>query len=209
MSAARGSRSRSRGRWVAVLGLGVVMAACTGAVTGPSGESGGSSGVVASPASPVASRGTAAAPTTAATAETAALGTSASPSGTPVATTGDGPPAAHLSVDGGDPVTGQLGSFTWAGSGSDSPWLPGTPIAVGRGERLSMLLDPATAIGDWSVRRRSLGTAAGTATVGVADGRGLPMGFPAPPPGRWSVQVTTTFGPGIGSATWYWQVDVR
>ena len=31
------------------------------------------------------------------------------------------PPAASLSVEGGDPVVGQLGSFTWNGGGSDGP----------------------------------------------------------------------------------------
>ena len=35
------------------------------------------------------------------------------------------PPAATLAAEGGDPVAGQLGSYTWAGGGSDSPWLPG------------------------------------------------------------------------------------
>ena len=34
------------------------------------------------------------------------------------------PPAASIAVEGGDPVTGQLGTFTWGDGGSDSPWLP-------------------------------------------------------------------------------------
>ena len=48
------------------------------------------------------------------------------------------PPAATLAVEGGDPVTGQLGTFTWGDGGSDSPWLPGSPIAVGTGEHLTV-----------------------------------------------------------------------
>ena len=48
------------------------------------------------------------------------------------------PPAASLAVEGGDPVTGQLGTFTWGDGGSDSPWLPGAPIAVGTGEQLTV-----------------------------------------------------------------------
>ena len=48
------------------------------------------------------------------------------------------PPAAALAVEGGDPVTGQLGTFTWGDGGSDSPWLPGAPIAVGTGEQLTV-----------------------------------------------------------------------
>ena len=48
------------------------------------------------------------------------------------------PPDATLAADGGDGVAGQLGSYTWRGAGSDSPWLPGTPIAVGAGEPLTV-----------------------------------------------------------------------
>ena len=51
------------------------------------------------------------------------------------------PPDASLAAEGGDPVPGQLGTFTWAGGGSDSPWLPGTPITVGAGESLTVTLD--------------------------------------------------------------------
>jgi hypothetical protein len=50
------------------------------------------------------------------------------------------PPAATLAVEGGDPVTGQLGTFTWGDGGSDSPWLPGSPIAVGTGEQLTVTI---------------------------------------------------------------------
>ena len=47
------------------------------------------------------------------------------------------PPLFEGATEGGDPVTGSLGSFTWGDGGSDSPWLPGGEIAVGTGEQLT------------------------------------------------------------------------
>ena len=57
------------------------------------------------------------------------------------------PPAASLAVEGGDPVVGQLGSFTWGDGGSDSPWLPGAPIPVGAGERLTVAIADGVGVG--------------------------------------------------------------
>ena len=52
---------------------------------------------------------------------------SASPTDAPSPSAiGDGPPDAELAAEGGDPVTGQLGTYIWAGAGSDSPWLRGS-----------------------------------------------------------------------------------
>jgi len=36
-----------------------------------------------------------------------------------------------------------------------------------------------------------------------------PITFPAPKPGRWSVQLAVTFAGDLGSATYYWEVTVR
>ena len=65
---------------------------------------------------------------------------SASPPATP--RIGD-PPVAVAPVEGGDPVVGQLGTYSWAGGGSASPWLPGAPIAVGAEEPLIVTVAPA------------------------------------------------------------------
>ena len=65
---------------------------------------------------------------------------------------GDAPPAARLTAEGGDPVTGQLGTYTWAGAGSDSPWLHGAPLAVGHGEPLTLAFHPAIDIATWRAR---------------------------------------------------------
>ena len=78
------------------------------------------------------------------------------------------PPAATLAVEGGDPVAGQLGSFTWNGGGSDSPWLPGAPthrrcrrapdrLARRRGRRRHLVCRAASPAGssDGDGRRRT------------------------------------------------------
>jgi hypothetical protein len=118
------------------------------------------------------------------------------------------PPSASLAVEGGDAVTGQLGSFTWNGAGSDSPWLPGAPIAAGGGERLGLALDGGIAVADWTARRVVTGTTDGSGAVGLGEGQG-PVAFPAPPAGAWSVQVVVRFAGDRGSATYYWLVTVR
>ena len=118
------------------------------------------------------------------------------------------PPTASLAAEGGDPVIGQLGSFTWDGGGSDSPWLPGAPLIVGTGERLSVTLGGGVGPADWSARRVPAGTADGSGAVELGGGPS-PVTFSAPGPGSWSVQVLVRFTGGLGSAAYYWQLTVR
>lgn len=117
------------------------------------------------------------------------------------------PPAASIAVEGGDPVVGQLGSFTWENSGSDSPWLPGNPIHVGSGERLTLALADPVSVVNWTVRRAPAG-ADGSGVVGMADGSGEPVTFDAPPPGSWSVNVDVWFVDNRGSAAYFWLIEV-
>jgi hypothetical protein len=117
------------------------------------------------------------------------------------------PPAASLAVEGGDPVTGQLGSFTWAGAGSDSPWLPGSPITVGAGEWIAVTLASDPGIASWAARRATAGTVDGAGAVALGQGPG-PVTFAAPPAGTWSVQLTVQFANGRGSAAYYWRITV-
>ncbi len=116
------------------------------------------------------------------------------------------PPDASLAAEGGDPVVGQLGSFTWGGGGSDSPWLPGTPIAVGAGEPLSVTLADPTRIAAWTAVRAPVTSTTGSGAVPAGAGSGT-VSFAVPAPGRWTVAVTVRFDGG-DSATWYWQLDV-
>ena len=164
-------------------------------------DPGGSSGPGASRV-PVTSEPTAAPPTGAPTPSAASAATTPSPN------TSAEPPPASMAVEGGDPVVGQLGSFTWGDGGSDSPWLPGAPIAVGAGERLTVVVADAAGVAEWTARRVPAGTANGTGAVGVGQG-GSKIAFAAPPPGVWSVQVVVLFASDLGSATYYWQVAVR
>jgi hypothetical protein len=126
----------------------------------------------------------------------------------PVATvsTRTRPPEASLAAEGGDAVVGQLGSYTWGDGGSDSPWLPGAPIAVGAGEPLSVTLADGTPIGAWTAVRAPADQANGAGAVEAGGGSGV-IAFSVGAPGRWTVAVTIAFVAG-GSATWYWQLEV-
>lgn len=118
------------------------------------------------------------------------------------------PPAASLSVDGGDPVVGQLGTFTWENGGSDAPWLDGSPIHVGAGEQLTLTLAAPAGIGDWRVSRVVPGNRDGIGAAAMAEGSGEPLTFEAPPPGTWSVEVSVAFTENRGSALYFWLIEV-
>ncbi len=118
------------------------------------------------------------------------------------------PPAASIAVEGGDPVVGQLGSFVWENGGSDAPWLPGSRIHVGSGERLMMTLAQPVALANWTASRvPSVGLDASGA-VALGEGTGGPVTFVAPPPGTWSVHVSVWFADNLGSAAYFWLMAV-
>jgi hypothetical protein len=121
----------------------------------------------------------------------------------------DAPPTASMQAEGGDPVAGQLGSYTWGDGGSDSPWLPGSPITVGAGEPLTVVLAGDAAVADWSAARVAPATKDGAGAIPLASADGDPIRFPAPEAGRWSVQVQVRFQGGSDSAAYYWLLDVR
>jgi len=183
-------RWSGRGAAVTILCLSQLAAACT--ASGPRSS--------ATRSDPTASAGP-----TKVVSETQAAGRTQGPSGSPASLE---PPVATLVAEGGDPATGQLGSFTWDGGGSDSPWLPGTPLAVGRGERLTVALADDVGVSDWEARRVPAGVADGIGAVRLGGGR-APVTFAAPGPGAWSVQVTVRFAGGLGSAAYYWRLGVR
>jgi hypothetical protein len=117
------------------------------------------------------------------------------------------PPTASIAVDGGDPVVAQLGTYTWGGMGSDSPWLPGTPIGVGGGETLHVTFDRTIDVADWAARYvPSLATGPdGALPLGPGDELGA---FTTPPTGSWTVEVRVSFADGAGEASYFWQVTV-
>ncbi len=116
------------------------------------------------------------------------------------------PPIATLIVEGGDPVAGQLGTYTWDGGGSDSPWLPGAPIAAATGEVLRMTLSPDISVADWSavIAPAANGDERGALNVGAGPG---PIQIVAPAPGAWTLAVTVR-AEDRDSATWFWRLDV-
>jgi hypothetical protein len=118
------------------------------------------------------------------------------------------PPDASIAVDGGDPVVGVLGTFTWHNAGSDAPWLDGAPLHVGAGEQLALSLARPIAIERWTAGRTTPGSLDGSGAIGLAEGTGGLPRFAAPPPGTWSVQVNVWFAGGQGSAAYYWLVEV-
>ena len=133
----------------------------------------------------------------------------ATPAASPTAASSTAqPPAASLAVEGGDPVTAQLGSFTWNGGGSDSPWLPGSPITIGQGERMTVSFTTDPGVASWTARRAAAETLDGAGAVGLGQGA-TPITFSPPPPGTWSVQLTVQFANRRGSAAYYWQVTVH
>jgi hypothetical protein len=199
MSARDDRPSRWVPAWLATLAL--VAALNAGCSTTPAS---GSTGLVAATAATSPS-------TVPSTSSPTAIASTAVPdvtaSGSPVRS--DGPPSASMQAEGGDPVAGQLGSYTWADGGSDSPWLPGSPITVGAGEPLTVVLANEAAVVDWSAARVAPGTTDGTGAVPLASADGAPIRFLAPGPGRWSAQVQVRFLGGSDSAAYYWLLDVR
>lgn len=183
------ARSIAMRLWLAVLGS-IVLAAC--ALQGPGSTVGPPpAGSAGSPA-PV---------------EQPAPSPEPGSPGTPDGAGPGGPPTAALSVEGGDPVDGQLGTYTWGDGGSDSPWLPGSPILVGAGEPLRIAFEPAVVPSTWTARVVPAGAdGPGGATI-LADGNGLPT-FAAPGAGRYTLVVEIEVL-GLGTAHYAWALDVR
>jgi hypothetical protein len=184
-------------RRVAFTALAAAILAGCGASGGPSGEPGTSGSPMASAAAsasaPVVAPGSAALPT-----DPPSVGVPG----------GDVPPEASLAAEGGDPVLGQLGSYTWLETGSDAPWLPGSPITVGAGEPLSVRFEPDGAIVGWRARYVPAGRTDPQGALSLGEGTGAPA-FPAPAAGSWTTEVIVDFGPDVGSASYFWRLDVR
>ncbi|HET8787097.1 MAG TPA: hypothetical protein VFM38_15800 [Candidatus Limnocylindrales bacterium] len=119
-----------------------------------------------------------------------------------------GPPPAQLAAEGGDPTSGQLGTYVWHGEGSDSPWLPGAPTAVGRGEPLSVTFASPVDIASWRARTVAAGADGPEDATTLADGTGTPA-FDAPSPGAWTLEVHVVFADDAGDASYFWLLDVR
>ena len=103
---------------------------------------------------------------------------------------GAAPPEASLAAEGGDPVAGQLGTYTWRGGGTDSPWLQGAPMTVGSAEPLTVSFEPPVDIASWQARSVAARSAGPVGATALGEGSGQPT-FTAPGPGAWTVEVHT------------------
>ncbi len=170
----------------------------------------GCSGPAGAPSSPPPATAAAAVATESAMAATPSATASDVAAASPSRSTqaGSAPPEATLTVEGGDPVTGQLGTYVWADGGSDSPWLPGAPIKAGAGEALTATLADEVGVAGWTARRVPAGTEGGAGASELGSGSAGPVTFSAPDKGVWSVQVDVEFADGLGSASYYWQLEV-
>ena len=118
------------------------------------------------------------------------------------------PPAASIAVEGGDPVVGDLGTYTWDNSGSSSPGLDGTPIHVGAGEPVTFSLATEVGIVGWQVSRVLPSNHDRVGAVSMGEGTIPPIRFRAPPAGTWSVEVSVLFARNLGSAAYFWRMEV-
>lgn len=146
----------------------------------------------------------------AATPASGTLPVSQRPTGGPSPTVAgrDAPPDALLAVEGGDPVAGQLGTYVWLETGSDSPWLPGAPIAVGAGEPLMVSLVPDGDIRAWAARYVPANAVGPDGATSLGEGAGSPA-FAAPGPGTWTLEVFVEFAAGAGDARYFWRLEVE
>jgi len=129
---------------------------------------------------------------------------------TPVPTTPI-PPVATLTVPGGPPIEGDVGTYSWDGFASDAPWLPGgDPVHVPADILASIRFPPGTEISTWTVAYAPL-PASGPADPAAArvQARSITaeVDFPAPPAGAWSVRLWAEF-PGHGQVGYFWRFEV-
>jgi hypothetical protein len=116
------------------------------------------------------------------------------------------PPVALLTVGSSGPTPGAIGSYTYLGTGSDAPWLPGTPTTVpSRGGRATIVLQPAVATAAWTVRQAQTGDTDGTTARRIAAGTG-PIAF-ALPTGSGTIVLVVDFAAGAGSASYFWALS--
>lgn len=131
------------------------------------------------------------------------------PSGPPPSPAGQvAPPDAVLAAEGGDPVTGQLGTYVWFDTGSDAPWLPGAPLRVGAGEPLTVRLVPDGPVAGWEARYVPAAAKGPAGAVELGEGTGE-IAFGAPSLGDWTVEVSIEFGGGAGEAHYFWRLEVE
>ncbi|MBA3876408.1 MAG: hypothetical protein C0498_05640 [Anaerolinea sp.] len=111
---------------------------------------------------------------------------------------------------------GVLGSFTFDGSGSDSPWLPfaaGRTVSIPPGEPVTIGFGDGSAIGGWSVSLADANDRAGLELIGHGYRENdLPpidlIRLEPLPAGCWVMAAMLSRADGRGSGVTYWSVSV-
>ena len=119
------------------------------------------------------------------------------------------PPDALLAGIAADPVAGDLGTFTWAGLTSDSPWIVGRAGgSATAGATLAVELRPDVGEPTWVASWARVAGGEAQQPGDVSDPVTGPVTFAAPvEPGTWSLQLFARFGVGRDAA-WYWRVEI-
>jgi hypothetical protein len=125
----------------------------------------------------------------------------------------EAPPAALLSIDGTPGVPGELGSYTYLGRGSDSPWLPAAmlqPVLVGPDGRLVVRLASGEPIAGGRARVARAGDTQGTRTeaLGLSQEQQAVV-IVGPGAGSWVLAVELDYPDGAGSGLYFWRLEVR
>jgi hypothetical protein len=133
----------------------------------------------------------------------------APPSAAPATAPAGAPPAAILSSGAGD-TAGDLGTFSWDGLVSDAAWIVGGAGAMAAsGDSLSVTFRPADERpAGWQARWAKVVDSGPGAPSDGGSGAGPVIQLLAPATaGTWTLQLTSTFGPGR-DATWYWRIEI-
>jgi hypothetical protein len=115
------------------------------------------------------------------------------------------PPDALLSVAGGAPTAGALGTYTWLGTGSDAPWLPGAPVSLPPGGAATISFQPQVATAAWSVKQAQPGDADGSTAREIASGSGRIV-FSLPPAAG-TILLSVDFADNAGTANYFWALS--
>jgi hypothetical protein len=118
------------------------------------------------------------------------------------------PPAASLSgLSGGAASAGSLGTYTWGGGGSDSPWIVGKRAgSVGVGATVTAAFAGLAPQG-WTAAWAKVSNGMAGSPVGATSGAAAVTLTAPASGGDWTLRVTADFGPG-SSATYYWRITV-
>jgi hypothetical protein len=122
----------------------------------------------------------------------------------PAATPGAQPPNALLSVAGNPPIAGALGTYAWLGTGSDAPWLRGTPVTLPPGAGATVSFDPPVAFATWIVTRTRPGATNPTSQREIASGSG-PIAFTVPAEAG-TILLRVEFA-NAGDANYFWALS--